>query len=457
MGSWPYFFLHIVIMKQVSLLFLSLLGFFTGCSLVGGSSSCETWRTMRVGDKWGYENAFGKEVIPAQFDWAHRFDDNCFAEVQKNNPDGSGLVALIDSTGALRTEWCDYFRELDNGTYLADKEFDEQRKTQLLGTDLQPLTGWYDEIRSFEVEKLTVYQDGLAALMTPEGKLLTDFQFTSFEQLSEQLLVGEYWKDGDHRQALLNSDGKILSDWYGNIGELSENRMEVRVDLERGHKYGFIDERGELVIPAIYSSTGDFKDGLAKVGTGQFGGNIGFIDPEGKVVIDLIWSRELNSYEDMFLLSKSDGKYFVGKDGQKIAGPFHRMHCTTSGSGIRIGKGNGPFGIGIGRGTSCTEGFYFEGLMAVGKKKGSTYKWGFLDEKAQVALPFEYSYAWNFSQGLAAVEQKGKFGFINKNGEWVIERKFDHASPFEKGLARVTLDGKDVRIDTTGMVVEESW
>lgn len=193
------------------------------------------------------------------------------------------------------------------------------------------------------------------------------------------------------------------------------------------------------------------------MGKGEFGGKVGYINPEGAVVIDLVWTRELNRYENMFLLEKSGGKYFVGKDNRQIAGPFHRMHCTSSGSGWGIKKGSGPFGLGFGKGSSCKEGFFFEGLIAVGKRSGRTYKWGYLDDQANVALPLKYDYAWDFTQGLAAVEVNGKFGYIDKQGDWVIERQFEHARPFKKGMAHVILNGENVSIDTTGKVVKESW
>lgn len=444
-------------MKKAPLLSLLILTLLSSCTFVSGPNTCDTWRTKRVDGKVGYETRGGKEMIPPQFEHASRFNDNCFAEVEKFNVDGSDLTALIDSTGKVRTEWCDYFRELDNHTYIATKTVGEDRVNRLLGTDLEPLSEWYDDIRSFKKGMLKVYKDEEAALMTAEGKLLTAFDYTGFEMLENELMIGEYWKDGEHRQALLDPTGQILSEWYDDIGELKEGRLKVRVDGERSHTYGYIDEKGELVIPAKYTSAHDFSDGLAKVGKGEFGQEIGYIDAEGEVVIPLIWSRVLHTYENMFLLEKRSGKHFVGKDNRQLAGPFHRIHCSSSGGGISIGKGNGPFGLGIGRGSSCKEGFFHGGLIAVGKKQGGGYKWGFLNEKAEEALPFKYDYAWNFSQGMAAVEVKGKFGYINPQGDWVIEPQFDHARPFEKGVANVKLNGEKVKIDSTGKVVADAW
>jgi len=75
-----------------------------------------------------------------------------------------------------------------------------------------------------------------------------------------------------------------------------------------------------------------------------------------------------------------------------------------------------------------------EGLI-VAEKLG----WrGFLDESGHVAIPFVYSFAWAFREGLARVSSDEGKGFIDRTGAWVIGpfEGFDAVlDDFSEGLA----------------------
>ena len=63
-------------------------------------------------------------------------------------------------------------------------------------------------------------------------------------------------------------------------------------------------------------------------------------------------------------------------------------------------------------------------------------KWGYIDKTGRVIIPYKYTYATNFSEGLAGVETKGgKFGYIDKTGKFVIPPRFYWGDPFSEGLA----------------------
>lgn len=50
--------------------------------------------------------------------------------------------------------------------------------------------------------------------------------------------------------------------------------------------------------------------------------------------------------------------------------------------------------------------------------------------------------AWDFSEGLAAVELDGEWGFIDKTGKEVIPLIYDDVEVFREGLAVVKLNEK---------------
>ncbi len=64
-------------------------------------------------------------------------------------------------------------------------------------------------------------------------------------------------------------------------------------------------------------------------------------------------------------------------------------------------------------------------------------KWGFINDKGEIAIGAKYDDVRPFTEGLAAVVDRGLWGYINSKGESVIETSYMKAHPFVNGLARV--------------------
>ncbi|MDX1409255.1 MAG: WG repeat-containing protein, partial [Saprospiraceae bacterium] len=81
-------------------------------------------------------------------------------------------------------------------------------------------------------------------------------------------------------------------------------------------------------------------------------------------------------------------------------------------------------------------------------------KWGFLDQTGAVVIPARYDQVSAFSEGLAAVNLRGRWGYIDRSGRVVINFAYLAAWPFSDGLARVTqFDGRQCFTDHTGNLV----
>jgi len=55
--------------------------------------------------------------------------------------------------------------------------------------------------------------------------------------------------------------------------------------LKINNKYGFINDQGDIVVPAVYKSANNFHDGLAQVWTKD--NKKGYINSDNKLVIEL--------------------------------------------------------------------------------------------------------------------------------------------------------------------------
>jgi hypothetical protein len=66
-------------------------------------------------------------------------------------------------------------------------------------------------------------------------------------------------------------------------------------------------------------------------------------------------------------------------------------------------------------------------------------KWGYIDRTGKLVISYTFSFAQEFSEGLACVETKVKsgykYGYIDQTGKFVIPPQFYWGNPFSEGLA----------------------
>ena len=149
--------------------------------------------------------------------------------------------------------------------------------------------------------------------------------------------------------------------------------------MELNSKCGFIDKKGNLIIPFVYDGSFSFSEGLAVV---EMNGKDGFIDKKGNLIIPCIYEGAF-SFSEGFASVKLNGKYgFIDRTGKVII-PFKY-------DGVIYND-------------------FFEELTQ--KKIGDNY--GYKDEKGYCTF-FGKKYYFIFSKGLARVKINGKDGLIDK-------------------------------------------
>lgn len=90
----------------------------------------------------------------------------------------------------------------------------------------------------------------------------------------------------------------------------------------------------------------------------------------------------------------------------------------------------------------------WDGLVFISVKKDG--KWGCINERNGLVVPFEYDYVDRFSSGLASVKRNGKYGFVNEKGEEVISCKYDRVGDFNGAYINVTENGREFTINGQG-------
>lgn len=230
----------------------------------------------------------------------------------------------------------------------------------------------------------------------------------------------------------IDKQGRTIWEYPGPGEPFSEGLAAVCVGAKWGMisetffgkeaKWGFINTKGEMVIPAKYDYVDSFSEGLAAFEDPNL--KDGYINYAGEVVIEPRYILAFEFSEGLAAVANRDGWGFIGKNG-KVVIPL-KYESARSFSG---------------------------GLAAVSIKDKNKEKWGVIDKQDNLIIPFQYDYIRKFSEGLAAVKKNGKWGYIDRSGEAVIPFKFDDAYPFSEGYARVKVGKKWGYINHKGSFV----
>lgn len=229
--------------------------------------------------------------------------------------------------------------------------------------------------------------------------------------------------------------------------------------VNNGMKYGFINIKGDTVIPFIYddvSFTG-FSKGLCDVAISSKFDSCGYINKKGDVVIPFFYSTCYpfkNKYAtvvtfkyEYLLIDKKGNTYNYDDVGDNIKfyppRPAYPSSIKTSTGQGRVNK----------RGDTIVPPKYnvtgnlSDGMYIV---KDRNDKWGAYDNKGTLKIALHFDDLSHFSNGLAVFMLNNKYGFINKRGKVVIKPIFEDLSHFSKGLAYAVINNKVGYINRKG-------
>lgn len=200
---------------------------------------------------------------------------------------------------------------------------------------------------------------------------------------------------------------------YQYIGNLSDGLASVSLK----NKWGFVNEKGEVVIPLIYDAVRDFSGGLAVF---KLNDKWGFINTKGEQVVPMSYDHIGEFSNGLATVTAKRKCGFVNEKGEEV---IELKYDITWG--------------------------FREGFAGVKLDD----KWGHINQKGEVVVPLMYDYVWNFYEGLAWVRLNDKYGFVNTEGKEAISLIYDEAGNFSKGLAPVKLNGKYGFVNLEGKVV----
>lgn len=323
--------------------------------------------------KYGFINKNGKLAVPLKYERAGSFSHG-LAMVSQNYKFG-----FIDTTGKLAIPliW-DYASNFLGGVALVKKGnsygYIDTKGKVVIPTNLHYAYDFYDGLA------LIMDNNAQYGFIDKAGNTVIETKYYSANKFSEGLakLKLELGKPS----AYIDKTGKLITDFiYEASSDFSEGLACVSLD---GRTYGFINTKGEVVIPFKYNYAYPFRDGVSQV---KLNGKWGMINRQGQLVIACSYDELTGFQEGLARITVNGQKGFINKEGTVVIKP--RFDNTSFPNG---------------------------GLIAVAINN----IWFYIDNKGNRAIQENYDYAADFIGGLAKVEKNEKTFIIDKTGKkWV--------------------------------------
>lgn len=397
-----------------------------------------------VGGKWGFVNQSGDEIVPVIYNYIGDFSKEDLAVVKGEK--GFGFVDRVGKVVVFPTY--EKARSFTEGFASVRKE----GKWSFIDSDGSP-------ILPFEYENAGVFSEGLAGVKQ-NGKwgFVNSFGKTVLQPSFEE--VGDF-KNGkavvklNEKFGLVDKDGKMIAQpKFDEIGEFEKGLAKVRTGGADKPKYGYMNEQGEMKIPANFSGLSGFSSGglaRAKVGNGY-----GFLKSSGGWL-----GGKMPNYEnatlfiDGFAQFKKKGKWgVIDENGVIQTNPAYDEVLEYENLQLKIVEDGDTSWVDM-KGNKVdfqpkkklTEEEIWANALPTQQAKHKKRKVGgvIFDTVGEI------------KKGLRKVSQKEKWGFINTLGEIIVPLKYDGIEDFDKnGLAKACIDCKyGIGEDKYGFVIDK--
>ena len=273
---------------------------------------------------WGFIDIEGNEIIPCQYSYANAFHE------------GRSLVKSI------KADLCGYIDKTGNLVipcrYKNAKSF--YNGVAAVYTDCG--WGYIDKNGNIEIsckyEFASDFSEGLAIVkpsfsyygaVDKKGNKILPYAFTELGNFSEGSAFASF------------PDGYVYIDREANIGlphikyqKCSAFREEMASVKDETGKWGFIDRKGNQVIPCQYEYASDFSEGLAAV-QDPVTGLWGFVDKTGNLAIPYQYDYAIDFHGGLAAVEDTESYLwgYIDKTG-KLVIPYKYTRFTDFSGGL---------------------------------------------------------------------------------------------------------------------------
>ena len=224
---------------------------------------------------------------------------------------------------------------------------------------------------------------GKSGLMDTSGYLVIDTIYSAFKfnRISAQYIV----ITRNNKYGVVLADNHILID---TVYQKIESGFYF-YSLQKDGKCGLANKAGKVIIPILYDQVNPyFDEGLASF---KLQNKYGFIDSTGKIKIQPAYEEVESFYQGLTVVTIAGKNFLINKAGKQL--------------------NKKPFD-GIGQ--------HSKKLIPVMKNE----KWGFIDQKMNLIIPYQYETADAFRDEYTAQKEDTLY-YFNEKGEIIKSQKVE--------------------------------
>ena len=295
-----------------------------------------------------------------------------------------------------------------------------------------------EEVNKFEAIGCYRFKDnetGLYGYIDGKGKVIiepiykkaTDFEYGSYEYAKAY--------DDNETVTIIDKKGKEYLP-FGKYTSLSLPKSDLIVFKEDTLKYGVVDINDNIILEPIYDQIeiGDLGSIIVTLNNKN-----GVFDSSGNIILDIVYDY-IHQFKDSFIVKKDDKDGLFNIEGKEIIPIEYEDVQIAHSIGkydkevFRVINTNEKIGFFDNSGDQLTDFIYDEfnagrdGLIPVRKDN----KWGYIDMEGNIAIPFEFDYAYSFAEGKSIVQINDEKKYINTKGEFIEEEEVNYEFENEK-------------------------
>lgn len=197
--------------------------------------------------------------------------------------------------------------------------------------------------------------------------------------------------------------------------------------------HGYLDKKGNVVIPPTYTQAGDFGQGLAAVSVDW--SPFGYIDKKGETKINFQFGRAERFDEHGRAIVKAEGPEglcgVINRKGEYVINPLFASLTADGDRYLLQLERNGDYGYCDADGTLTINPQFEEALPFCGSQLAAVNigdLYGYINEKGEIAITPQFQGAAPFFGGRAPVYSSSKIGFIDEEGKFTVNPQFQELS-----------------------------
>jgi serine/threonine protein kinase len=287
---------------------------------------------------------------------------------------------------------------------------------------------YFKKFDSYEVlgkNLLKVQKNGKWGVTDSKGVLLTPVEYNIIDSFSENFFITI---DSLGQKNLFNWKARIIVPHtkYEILGKYEDGLLKVGSSSStKNRKYGYLDDKGEQAVPLHYDCIASFSEGLAVAVKDS---RMGYVDRRGNVVIPFVFknvgycsspSKRLDAsfVDDRAMVNKNGWIIQIDKNGNCAA------YCPEDDEVLADKTNDDEISQKV---DEVLEGNKTYPISKSSRTNETTYDWR-----------SKYDFVSDFKEGRARVKKGSLWGFVDKNGNEVVKIQYTNAYDFSEGLAAV--------------------